>query len=78
MEMERKLKQYINVTRCLSQHVGANTVCVFANCSSCTDSNLCRQLCSVLDENYKDALKVPAKSKPLTATQIKSVLSNQI
>jgi hypothetical protein len=75
--MESKLKKYINITRCLSQHVGANTVCVFPNCYSCTDSNLCHQLCDSLNKDYKKALKIPV-AKQITAIQLKSLLAGQI
>ena len=77
-KMEAKLKKYINITRCLSQHVGANAACVFPNCCSCTDTNLCHQLCDSLNKDYKKALGTKAIAKPLTAVEVKSILRGQI
>ena len=51
--MDRKLRTYISVTNCLSNHLGMNPAYTFANCSGCGNDALCAALRLPLNENYR-------------------------
>ncbi len=53
--MERKLEQYTDITRCLTNHMGMNMAGPFRNCTGCPRDNMCQNLVNYFKKDFGDA-----------------------